>query len=119
VAQRRLVCRKPLTAAAFSEAFLSLPGIDDRKYSPSDQSVSIASLNNSYSGSRSSSLYSLLQSWKRLSVGDVDDGGFDMMEVEASAADTSSWTNVTAAALPAQLKQQPVPTEIMTKALED
>jgi hypothetical protein len=106
---------KPLTVAAFSEAFLCLPDIEDRKYTPSDQSVSIVS----YSGSRSSSLHSLLQSWERLLVGDVEDSGFDMMEVEASAADASSWTNVTAAALPAQLQQQPVPAEIMTKALED
>jgi hypothetical protein len=110
---------KPLTAAAFSEAFLSLPDIDDRKYTPSHQSVINASDSDSYIGSRSSSLYSLLQSWERLSVGDVDDSGFDMMDIEASAADASSWTNVTAAAFPAQLQQQPVPTEILTKDLED
>jgi hypothetical protein len=108
---------KPLTAATFSEAFLALPDIDVRKYTPSDQSVSNASDNNSNSG-RSSSIYSLLQSWERLSVGDVDDSGFDMMEDEASAADTSSWTNVTTAGLPTQHQQQPIPLEIVTESLD-
>jgi hypothetical protein len=109
---------KPLTAAAFSEAFLALPNIDVRKYTPSDHSVTNASDNNSNSG-RSSSLYSLLQSWERLSVGDVDDSGFDMMEDEASAADASSWTNVTTVTLSAQQQQQPIPLEIVTESFED
>jgi hypothetical protein len=52
-------------------------------------------------------------------VGDVDDSGFDMMEDEASAADASSWTNVTTVTLSAQQQQQPIPLEIVTESFED
>jgi hypothetical protein len=58
-----------------------------------------------------SSLYSLFQSWEKLSVGDFDESRLEA----ASAVDESSWTNITAAA-PAP---QPIPMEIVTQSLED
>jgi hypothetical protein len=98
---------KPLTAAALVEAFLSLRNIDDRKLKPSDQSSS-AIMDDNSRGDRSS-LNSLFQSWEKLSVG----GDYDGSRLEAdSAADESSWTNISAAA--AAPAPQPIPMEIVT-----